>query len=261
MRPQTLLQTIHAERVKDWRGYGRRVRPPDLYVTFGAADLESHQVEKKKLDRVILHEDFDRVNMDNDIALILLDSPIAFSEQTMPICLPFIRDLQTWKDCWVAGWGATVAGDKVKLTNMLKKVEMKLISKKQCSERVPALTENMLCAGYEEGGKDACKGDRGGPLVCTYGTVMKWFAVGIVSWGEGCGEEQHPGMYTFVFNYLQWIQAETAREGKPFIPEGLDNVKISKRLRSGARKRPALPDSSLLWFCYFTILLVTIFKS
>ncbi|CAM5130883.1 unnamed protein product [Natator depressus] len=235
--------------------------PPDLYIAFGATDLESHEVEKKKLDRLILHEHFDSTNMDNDVALILLDSPIEFSEQKLPICLPFIRDLQTWKGCWVAGWGATVAGDKTTLTKRLKKMEMKLISKKQCSEWVPELTENTLCAGSAEGGKDACQGDHGGPLVCTYGDVMKWFALGIVSWGEGCGEKQHPGMYTFIFNYLEWIQAETSREGKPFIPEGLDNITISKRLRSGARKQPASPASSLLLFFYFTVLLVMIFKS
>ncbi|XP_039384126.1 serine protease 55 [Mauremys reevesii] len=235
--------------------------PPDLYVAFGAVDLESHQVEKKKLDRLILHEHFDSANMDNNIALILLDSPIEFSEQKMPICLPFIHDLQTWKGCWVAGWEAKVAGDKMKLTKRLKKMEMKLISKKQCSEWLPELTENMLCAGSAEGGKDACQGDGGGPLVCTYGDVMKWFALGIVSWGEGCREKQHPGMYTFIFNYLEWIQAETAREGKPFIPEGLDNITISKRLRSSAWKQPSPPASSLLLFFYFTILLVMIFKS
>ncbi|XP_077668489.1 serine protease 55 isoform X2 [Eretmochelys imbricata] len=131
--------------------------PPDLYIAFGGADLESHQVEKKKLDRLILHEHFDSANMDNDVALILLDSPIEFSEQKLPICLPFIRDLQTWKGCWVAGWGAPVAGDKTTLTKRLKKMEMKLISKKQCSEWVPELTENTLCAGSAEGGKDACQ--------------------------------------------------------------------------------------------------------
>ncbi|XP_006124581.2 serine protease 55 [Pelodiscus sinensis] len=225
--------------------------PPDLYVALGAADLESHQVEKKKLDRLILHERFDSANMDNDVALILLDSPIEFSEQKMPICLPLVRDLHTWEGCWVAGWGASVAGDKMKLTNLLKKMEMKLIGKKQCSAWVPQLTENMLCAGYADGGKEACQGDRGGPLVCTYGNIKRWFAVGIVSWGEGCRKKEHPGIYTFIFNYLAWIQAETAREGKPFIPEGLDNITISRRLHSGASKRPLPPGSLLLFFSLF----------
>ncbi|XP_026512133.1 serine protease 55-like [Terrapene carolina triunguis] len=154
-----------------------------------------------------------------------------------------------------------ITGDNMKLTKRLKKMEMKLISKKQCSEWLPELTENMLCAGSAEGRKDACQGDRGGPLVCTYGDVMKWFALGIVSWGEGCGEKQHPGMYTFIFNYLEWIQVETAREGKPFIPQGLDNITISKRLHSSAGKQPAPPASSRLLFFYVIILLVMIFKS
>ncbi|XP_074845261.1 serine protease 55-like [Carettochelys insculpta] len=230
--------------------------PPDLYVAFEAVDQESHQVEKKKLDRLILHERFNSSSMDNDIALILLDSPLEFSEQKVPICMPFIHDLQTWKDCWVAGWGASAAGDKRKLTNMLKKMPMKLISSKRCSEWIPELTVNMLCAGPVEDRRDTCQRDSGGPLVCTYGNIKRWFAVGIVSRGEGCRKEWHPRMYTFIFNYLEWIQAETALEGKPFIPEGLDNVMITKRLHSGARKRPRPPDSLLLWFFYFPIFLM-----
>ena len=52
-----------------------------------------------------------------------------------------------------------------------------------------------LCAGGEEG-KDACKGDGGGPLVCSVGGV--WHLAGIVSWGIGCGERDIPGVYVKV---------------------------------------------------------------
>lgn len=64
----------------------------------------------KKLDKLIVHEDFNKLTLDNDIALLLLDSPIRLNEHKVPVCLPLIHDLRTWKNCWVAGWGTTVAG-------------------------------------------------------------------------------------------------------------------------------------------------------
>ena len=69
------------------------------------------------------------------------------------------------------------------------------------------LHNSFTCAGGEAG-KDACRGDGGGPLVCsgldTEGTE-RYTQVGIVAWGIGCGEENVPGVYTDVAAQVCWI--------------------------------------------------------
>ncbi|NWS76424.1 PRS55 protease, partial [Crotophaga sulcirostris] len=153
--------------------------PPDLTVVVGGIDLR-HRLEEHKPDSLILHKNFDRESMENDIALILLSSPIEFNNVKIPICLPFIYDIDTWQNCWVAGWGATRAASHV-----LQKAQMKLISRNLCLERIPLLKENetMLCAELKKGKRGPCQVDSGGPLVCSYWNTMKWFQVGIVIWG------------------------------------------------------------------------------
>ena len=62
-----------------------------------------------------------------------------------------------------------------------------------------------LCTGFEFGGADMCLGASGGPLMAV-GSDGCPYQVGIVSWGEGCGEPKGYGVATRISSYLSWLR-------------------------------------------------------
>ncbi|XP_066837492.1 transmembrane protease serine 5 [Anser cygnoides] len=126
------------------------------------------------------------------------------------VCLPpSHRDLFQGTPCWVSGWGYT-RPDQAQLTETLQEALVPLISTRRCNSSCMykgELTARMLCAGYPQGKIDACQGDSGGPLVCQ--DELTWRLVGVVSWGQGCAEPNHPGVYTNVAQLLPWIYRTT----------------------------------------------------
>ena len=85
------------------------------------------------------------------------------------------------------------------------KVDVPFVSDQTCKLEYPfSIAESMICAG--ERGKDSCQGDSGGPMICYNGDGSGYLA-GIVSWGIGCGGLFHPGVYTEVSYFVDWISA------------------------------------------------------
>ncbi|XP_062991786.1 plasma kallikrein-like isoform X2 [Elgaria multicarinata webbii] len=154
--------------------------------------------------QMIVHSEFRRSEEGSDIALMKLDRPMNFSVLEQPACLPSKEEINTrYTECWVTGWG--YRRERGQVEDVLQKVKIPLITNVECQSLYPQyhITDKMICAGYREGGRDACKGDSGGPLHCKH--LNTWYLVGITSWGEGCARPGQPGVYTDVAKYLDWI--------------------------------------------------------
>ncbi|KAJ8371091.1 hypothetical protein SKAU_G00111190 [Synaphobranchus kaupii] len=126
----------------------------------------------------------DGVNFDHDIALIKLSRKVPVSAAVMPVCLPQ-RDgrflLRTDDLGRASGWGGVEGG---------------AAAVKVDDGRPLVVTENMVCAGLPEGGRDACEGDSGGPFVFYDGITRAWFIGGVISWGYECARPGLYGVYT-----------------------------------------------------------------
>merc|ERR1719219_867392 len=99
----------------------------------------------------------------------------------------------------------------------LMKVDVPIVPEGRCQLEYPfQIAKSMICAG--EYGKDSCQGDSGGPMVC-YNTDGSGYLGGIVSWGIGCGGLYHPGVYTEVSYFVDWVEAHTPALPTDPVPE------------------------------------------
>ncbi|XP_044740915.1 proclotting enzyme-like [Chrysoperla carnea] len=158
---------------------------------------------EKRVKRVVRHRGFDSRTLYNDVAILTLDSPVQFSRQVRPICLPSSGGTFAGKTATVIGWGSL--RESGPQPAILQEVNIPIWSNGECRAKYgPAapggIVEHMLCAG--QASRDSCSGDSGGPLMVNEG---RWTQVGIVSWGIGCGKGQYPGVYTRVTHFLPWI--------------------------------------------------------
>ncbi|XP_060636575.2 serine protease 27-like [Anolis sagrei] len=197
----------------------KATNPDEYLLLFGAYELLnlSNDVGVRRVKRIILHNDYNGDDdSSGDVALLQLSSPVDFTNNILPACLPeSSAEFYANTDCWVTGWGNTQYEVPLNKPMTLQEVNLPLIKRETCNSYynkrpVQGLSSNpvkadMFCAGYERGGKDSCQGDSGGPLVCK--VQESWFQAGIVSWGVGCAKPNYPGVYASVPYYSTWIRA------------------------------------------------------
>ncbi|TSK28025.1 Battenin [Bagarius yarrelli] len=152
------------------------------------------------------HPNYSEKTNNNDIAVLKLSSPVTFTDFINPICLAsngstFFTDALTW----VTGWGRINSSADLPSPGTLQEVQVPIIGNRKCNclYGVGAITDQMMCAGLLQGGKDSCQGDSGGPLVIKHGS--RWVQAGIVSFGQDCALKDFPGVYARISMYQDWI--------------------------------------------------------
>ncbi|KAK0090547.1 hypothetical protein PV325_011694 [Microctonus aethiopoides] len=202
-----------ARRTEFWCGgslIGSRFAARQFTVRLGDIDLERDDEpsspETYAVKAVHAHTKFSRVGFYNDIAVLELAKPVRKSPYVIPICLPHGRyrsELFQGARPTVVGWGTTYYGGKE--STVQRQAVLPVWRNEDCNAAYfQPITGNFLCAGYSQGGKDACQGDSGGPLMLR--ADGKWMQIGIVSFGNKCGEPGYPGVYTRLTEYMDWIK-------------------------------------------------------
>lgn len=171
-----------------------------LKVRFGSTRLSDGKGQFYPVIRKIYHTSYPK-DRGADIALL----------QIAPVRLPGVRPVtlsargfQTaqMQVAYVFGYGKTRSAA---VSAILLQGPVQVWSPADCQNAYPGRLgrdpAKVLCANLP--GIDSCQGDSGGPL------ISNGAQIGVVSWGDGCGEYGKPGIYVSVAAYLTWIRKTT----------------------------------------------------
>lgn len=175
-------------------------------VVINRHQLSSSEGETRTVKKAIRHPGFNSSTLDNDIALLQLSSKSS-SPVAKVVSAEQAANVVANATVTVVGWGRTVESGST--SSVLREVSVPVISNAQCRtyQSYAKVTDNQICAGMPQGGRDSCQGDSGGPLYMKMGAQT--LQVGLVSWGIGCARPNAPGVYTRVANYLAWLAQES----------------------------------------------------
>lgn len=194
----------------------------DFNVRLGDHNLRNvgpgEDPEEQTVARIVMHPEFHVNHSDHDLALLRLNSPVLRTT----ICLPpkrMSKNNFVGRYSVVAGWGTTKydPDSNEPFSSVLQEIPVPIKPTAFCEKHYNHVTDywraftkgleekRFMCAGYDKGGKDACLGDSGGPLMAELSPGI-WSIIGVVCIGYGCGMAEFPGIYTRVTEYQDWIE-------------------------------------------------------
>lgn len=207
IHPQVVLTAAHCVSTPTKR-YKVRVGEWDTQTL---NELYSHQ--DRIVEKILIHNKFKARS--NNVALLILASPVDLSEVIDTICLPEKAvKISTGTECFVSGWGKDTVS--LKYQTILKKVSLPIVDKDICKEQLKIISKkqnfkldrSLICAGGVQN-MGTCEGDDGSPLVCLApGERNRYQLIGVVGTAIACGQDKIPGIYTNIASLRKWIDEQ-----------------------------------------------------
>lgn len=219
----------------------RPISASDVVVRSSSVDL--YKGDLHNIARVIVHEQYEPVGFENDIALLQLQRPV--QQSSGPVgAINVLRQGQSVPEgpAMVIGWGMM---EEDKFPSVLMETDINIVPNATCNQGMidqtrnelggylwslgqqndiprekleeafailannmgEQLSQNMICAGIASGAQTSCNGDSGGPLMVR-DQSGQWLQVGIVSWGREPANAEtrcaHENLYSVYTNLGQY---------------------------------------------------------
>ncbi|XP_034948279.1 polyserase-2-like [Chelonus insularis] len=180
-------------------------RKPEVLTIRAGSTFHDRGGSIHTVREIVRHKNYD-INEHNravnDIALIRVNEVFQFDKTRQPISLFDNREnVITGTMSNITGWGSLWEfGPEAEILQIAR---VPIVAKDVCHKAyisVGGLLPGQICAGYPEGGINACIGDSGGPL------VINGRLAGVISGSIGCARPGYPEIYTEVAEYRLWIK-------------------------------------------------------
>lgn len=156
----------------------------------------------RSLASVLRHPGFHEIRRTYDIGLLFWKKPLIFGAAIRSITMPSqSAPVPYGSICNLTGWGTTEGGVPASIAGRLKVAKIPVLSRSECIRAYGGhIAQDRFCAGLPEGGRGACHGDSGAPL------VRNGVQIGVVSEGIGCAAPGRPNIYVDVAFFSNWIR-------------------------------------------------------